>query len=159
MADVCRQVGISETTYYVWKRRYANLGIPEVREPRQLRDENARLKRLVADLTLDRHVLQEVNKKKRSSHTQTPGYRTMDTGLLPAERTPSLQIELHEERHVVLPLAGTRQRRSAATTALAGHGQAAIRLRAPAHSADRGAGRWVATEFIGCTSWRGSRCV
>ena len=65
MADVCRQVGISETTYYVWKRRYANLGIPEVREPRQLRDENARLKRLVADLTLDRHVLQEVNKKKK----------------------------------------------------------------------------------------------
>ena len=64
IADVCRQMGISEATYYVWKKRYANMGILEVRELRQLRDENARLKRLVADLTLDRHVLQEVIKKK-----------------------------------------------------------------------------------------------
>jgi putative transposase len=60
VSDVCRQMGISEATFYVWKKRYANLGILEVRELRQLRDENARLKRLVADLTLDRHVLQEV---------------------------------------------------------------------------------------------------
>ena len=63
MADVCRQMGISEATYYNWKKRYGNLGLLEVRELRQLRDENARLKRLVADLTLDRHVLQEVIKK------------------------------------------------------------------------------------------------
>jgi len=64
VADICRQMGISEATYYVWKKRYADLGLLEVRELRQLRDENARLKRLVADLTLDRHVLQEVIKKK-----------------------------------------------------------------------------------------------
>jgi len=57
------------------------MGLLEVRELRQLRDENARLKRLVADLTLDRHVLQEVIKKKGSSNPQTPGYRTMVTGL------------------------------------------------------------------------------
>ena len=57
-------MGISEATFYVWKKRYANMGLLEVRELRQLRDENARLKRLVADLTLDRHVLQEVIKKK-----------------------------------------------------------------------------------------------
>src|ERR687894_641342 len=56
-------MGISEATYYVWKKRYADLGVLELRELRQLRDENARLKRLVADLTLDRHVLQEVIKK------------------------------------------------------------------------------------------------
>jgi putative transposase len=64
VADVCRQMGISEATYYVWKKRYADMGLLEVRELRQLRDENARLKRLVADLTLDRHLLQEVIKKK-----------------------------------------------------------------------------------------------
>ena len=64
IADACRQMGISEATYYVWKKRYGNLGLLEVRELRQLRDENARLKRLVADLTLDRHILQEVIKKK-----------------------------------------------------------------------------------------------
>jgi putative transposase len=57
-------MGISEATYYVWKKRYSDLGLLEVRELRQLRDENARLKRLVADLTLDRYVLQEVIKKK-----------------------------------------------------------------------------------------------
>jgi putative transposase len=64
VSEVCRQIGISEATFYVWKKRYANMGLLEVRELRQLRDENARLKRLVADLTLDRHVLQEVIKKK-----------------------------------------------------------------------------------------------
>jgi len=64
VSDVCRQMGISEATYYVWKKRYSDLGLLEVRELRQLRDENARLKRLVADLTLDRYVLQEVIKKK-----------------------------------------------------------------------------------------------
>jgi putative transposase len=64
VTDVCRQMGISEATFYVWKKKYANLGVLEVRELRQLRDENARLKRLVADLTLDRHILQEVVKKK-----------------------------------------------------------------------------------------------
>jgi putative transposase len=64
VADVCRPMGISEATYYKWKKRYGNLGLLEIRELRQLRDENARLKRLVADLTLDRHILQEVVKKK-----------------------------------------------------------------------------------------------
>jgi putative transposase len=63
VAYVCRQMGISEATFYVWKKRYGNLGLLEIRELRQLRDENARLKRLVANLTLDRHILQEVRKK------------------------------------------------------------------------------------------------
>ena len=60
VGDVCRQMGISEATFYVWKKRYGNLGLLEVRELRQPRDENARLKRLVADLTLDRDILQDV---------------------------------------------------------------------------------------------------
>jgi putative transposase len=64
VADVCRQLGVSEATFYIWKKKYANLGVSELRQLRQLRDENVRLKRLVADLTLDRHILQEVLKKK-----------------------------------------------------------------------------------------------
>jgi putative transposase len=64
VADICREMGIAEATYYVWKKKYNNLGILEMRELRLLREENARLKRVVADLTLDRHVLQEVIKKK-----------------------------------------------------------------------------------------------
>ena len=63
-ADVCRQLGCSEASFYIWKKRYGNLGLTEVKELRQLRDENARLKRLVADLTLDKHILAEVVRKK-----------------------------------------------------------------------------------------------
>jgi putative transposase len=64
VGDVCRQLGVSEATFYVWKKKYGKLGLSELREIRQLRDENARLKRLVADLTLDKHILSEVLRKK-----------------------------------------------------------------------------------------------
>jgi len=64
VADVCRQMGVSEASFYVWKKKYGKLGLTEIRELRQLRDENARLKRLVADLTLDKHILGEVIRKK-----------------------------------------------------------------------------------------------
>jgi len=64
VADVCRQLGISEATFYIWKKKYANLGVTELRELRQLKEENARLKHLVADLTLDKHILTEVVRKK-----------------------------------------------------------------------------------------------
>jgi putative transposase len=64
VTDVCRQLGISEATFYVWKKRYANLGVTELRELRQLREENSKLKRLVADLTLDKTILAEIVRKK-----------------------------------------------------------------------------------------------
>ncbi len=63
VADITRKLGISEATFYVWKKRFGTLGTPEIRELRQLRDENAKLKAVVADLTLDRAVLQDVIKK------------------------------------------------------------------------------------------------
>lgn len=64
VVDVCRQLGVSEASFYLWKKKYAKLGLTELRELRQLRDENSRLKRLVADLTLDKHILGEVVRKK-----------------------------------------------------------------------------------------------
>jgi putative transposase len=64
VADMCRQLGCSEASFYLWKKRYGNLGLTEIKELRQLRDENARLKRVVADLTLDKHILTEVVRKK-----------------------------------------------------------------------------------------------
>jgi len=64
VGDVCRQLGISEATFYVWKKRYGHLGVNEVRRVRQLEDENALLKRLVADLTLDKHMLAEALGRK-----------------------------------------------------------------------------------------------
>jgi putative transposase len=64
VSDVCRQLGVSEASFYLWRKKYAKLGLTEIRELRQLRDENTRLKRLVADLTLDKHILGEVVRKK-----------------------------------------------------------------------------------------------
>ena len=67
VADVCRQTGVSEATYSVWKRPCANLGFLAVRELCQRREKNARLKRAAVDLTLDRHVLYEVIKPNMST--------------------------------------------------------------------------------------------
>jgi len=64
VAEVCRKLEITETTYYRWKKKYGGLGIPELRELRLLRDENRKLKQLVADLSLDKTILQECLKKK-----------------------------------------------------------------------------------------------
>jgi len=64
VASLCRKKGVSEATFYNWKKKYAGMGISDVRELRQLREENSKLKRLVADLSLDKHILQEVLSKK-----------------------------------------------------------------------------------------------
>ena len=64
VTEVCREMGVSPQAFYSWKRRYAGVGLNELRELRQLREENRKLKTLVADLTLDRHILQEVLSKK-----------------------------------------------------------------------------------------------
>ena len=62
--EVCRRNGISEQTFYRWKKRYGGMGVPELRRLRQLEDENSKLKQLVADLSLDKAMLQEVVSKK-----------------------------------------------------------------------------------------------
>jgi putative transposase len=64
VGDICREMGVSQQSFYSWKRRFAGLGLTELRELRQLREENRKLKTLVADLTLDKHILQEVLSKK-----------------------------------------------------------------------------------------------
>jgi putative transposase len=64
VAELCRSMGVSEATFYNWKKKYKGLGVSEVRELRVLRDENQKLKQLVADLSLDKHILQEVIAKK-----------------------------------------------------------------------------------------------
>lgn len=64
VAEVCRKLGIAEPTFYRWKKLYGGLMPSEVKRLKQLEDENSRLKKLVADLTLDRQMLQEVVSKK-----------------------------------------------------------------------------------------------
>jgi putative transposase len=64
VAEVCRKMGISDATFYNWKKKYGGLGVSELRELRMLKEENSRLKKMVADLSLDKQMLQDVLKKK-----------------------------------------------------------------------------------------------
>jgi putative transposase len=63
VAEVVRKMGISEATFYNWKKKYGGLSITELRRLKQLEEENARLKKIVADLSLDKEMLQDVLKK------------------------------------------------------------------------------------------------
>lgn len=62
--EVCRKMGISDATFYNWRKKYGGLGPSELRRLRQLEEENGKLKRLVADLSLDKAMLQDVLAKK-----------------------------------------------------------------------------------------------
>lgn len=64
IGELIRQVGVSEQTFYRWKKKYAGLEVDQVRQLKQVKEENARLKRIVADLTLDKAMLQDVLSKK-----------------------------------------------------------------------------------------------
>jgi len=64
VTEICRKAGISDATYYNWKKKYAGLLPDEMRRLKQLEDENGRLKKIVADLTLDREMLQDVIRRK-----------------------------------------------------------------------------------------------
>jgi putative transposase len=64
VAEVCRKMGVAEGTFFRWKKKYGWLGMPELRRLRQLEEENRQLKRMVADLSLDKQMLQDVLSKK-----------------------------------------------------------------------------------------------
>jgi putative transposase len=64
IGELIRQVGVSEQTFYRWKKKYAGLEVDQVRQLKQVQEENVRLKRIVADLTLDKAMLQDVLSKK-----------------------------------------------------------------------------------------------
>lgn len=64
VGDLCRQLGVSDATFYAWKKKYAHLGGSELRRRRQVEEENSRLKRRVADLSLDKPLLSEALRKK-----------------------------------------------------------------------------------------------
>lgn len=62
--EICREMGVSEASFYNWRKKYAGMGITELRKMKGLEEENRELKKLVADLSLDKHMLQEVLSKK-----------------------------------------------------------------------------------------------
>ena len=67
--EICRKLGVSDATFFRWKKKYGSLGVPELRELKQLRDENRKLKGLVADLSLDKTIIQEALKKNGKAGT------------------------------------------------------------------------------------------
>lgn len=71
--EVCRKMGISEATFYNWKKKFGGMGVTELRRLRQLEEENQRLKRLVAELSLDKEMLQEDIKKSSEAGSEASG--------------------------------------------------------------------------------------
>jgi putative transposase len=66
VAEITRRLGISQATFFTWKKKYGDMGVTELKRLRALEDENAQLKKLVADLSLDKQMLQEIFKKSSS---------------------------------------------------------------------------------------------
>ena len=64
VAEICRKMEVTETTFYRWKKKFGGMGVSELRELKQLREENRKLRSLVADLSLDKTILQESLRKK-----------------------------------------------------------------------------------------------
>ena len=90
VAEVCRKQGISEATYYRWKSKYGGLEVSEAKRLRALGEENRRLKKLVADLSLDKQMLQDVLRKSpEACSTAAPVW--LPSGSLPRQRTPGLR--------------------------------------------------------------------
>ena len=69
--EVCRKMGVSEATFYNWKKKYGGLGVTELKRLRQLEEENFKLKQIVADLSLDKQMLQDVLKKSFEADSET----------------------------------------------------------------------------------------
>jgi len=100
LAELIRRVGISEQTFYRWKKQYVGLEVDQVRQLKQLQEENTRLKQLVADLTLDKAMLQGVMPKKNSRALAAPAGGRVPARPLPGERAACEQGRPVKSRNV-----------------------------------------------------------
>jgi putative transposase len=89
IAEFCRELGVSEQTFYRWKKKFVSMGVAGVRWLKQLEDENAKLKRLVADLSLDKAILQDVLRKKSDSRP-APRAGQVRAGCLLGDEAPGM---------------------------------------------------------------------
>jgi transposase-like protein len=100
VAEVCRKLGISEQTFYRWKRKFAGMGVAELRRLRQLEDENRQLKQLVAGLTLDKRMLRAGAAKKAVKPAQQRDcVRLLQVGFRVSERRACRVIGMHRRRY------------------------------------------------------------
>lgn len=100
--EVCRKMGISEATFYNWKKKFGGMGVTELRRLRQLEDENQRLRRLVAYLSLDKEMLQDVIRKSSEARPET-GSGGLSARRLPHWSAPWLSSDDAESYGIQLP--------------------------------------------------------
>lgn len=100
--EVCRKMGISEATFYNWKKKFGGMGVTELRRLRQLEKENQRLKRLVADLSLDKEMLRKLSKKSSEAGSEASG-GAFSAGGLPYQCPAGMRTADAEQNR--LPLA------------------------------------------------------
>ena len=86
--EICRKFGISQATFYNWKKKYGGLGVSELRRLKQLEVENSRLKKMVADLSLDKEMLQDVIQKSYEASSSS-GVGASHGRCVPAQQAPS----------------------------------------------------------------------
>ena len=105
VAEVCRKMGIVEQTFYRWKKKYIGMGVAEVRRLKILEEENRKLKQLVADLSLDKQMLQDVLRKKTKA-CSISGIWPVVAGVLqdkwkegvPSTSAPAFSLQLQEQK-------------------------------------------------------------
>ena len=134
VAEVCRKLGISKATFYSWKKKYSGLGPVELRRLRQLEEENAQLKRIVADLTLDKQMLQDVLKKS-SEGAATPATREAVIGRVSRLGATRLRDCIFAPQRLSLYRQSARRSRRAATHERARCDAGALRLQPHSHPA------------------------
>lgn len=99
--ELCRRLGVHENIMSAWKKKYGSLGTPEIRGLRQLREENTRLKKLIADLALGKTMLRDVISKRGEAGPSQEG-RRLSARALPREYAQSCPTRLHRPRDTVL---------------------------------------------------------
>ncbi len=142
VTDLCRNIGISEQMFYTWKRKYAGLGLSELRELRQLQEENTKLTRLVADLSLDQHMLQRLSEKSCKA-SGPAGTGPLGADDLSGQRAPGPEAAADRPRLFVVSESARSSRGIADAVAQVGRGTGPIRISATDGVAETG---WVARE-------------
>ena len=99
--DLAREYGVSKHTIYAWKSKYGGMEVSEAQEVKQLREENARLKRLVADLSLDKDMLQSVIRKTHCARRETGGGAAAESGVC---KQRAARLRAHEYSAIELPV-------------------------------------------------------
>ena len=105
VAEICRKLGVTEQSFYRWKRKYQGMGVAELRRLKQLEKENRELKKLVADLSLDKQMLQDVLKKSPEAGQKTRHGR-LSQGRLPGEHSAVLRSHSARSTLILLPQHG-----------------------------------------------------